>query len=41
MRRIFKDKATQRTRDDIVRERSERGRMDVLREYLNKVGHLQ
>jgi RNA polymerase primary sigma factor len=39
MRRIFKDKALQRTRDDIIRERSERGRMDVLREYLNKVGH--
>jgi RNA polymerase primary sigma factor len=41
MRRIFKDKALQRTRDDIIRERSERGRMDVLREYLNKVGHLR
>jgi len=38
MRKIFKDKERQRSREQIVVERTERGRTEVLQEYIRKLG---
>jgi RNA polymerase primary sigma factor len=38
MRKIFKDKERQRTRDQIATEKNDRGRIEVLREYMLKLG---
>jgi RNA polymerase primary sigma factor len=37
MRKIYKDKERQRTREQICEEKSERGRIDVLRDYIHKI----
>jgi RNA polymerase primary sigma factor len=39
MRKIFRNREQQRSQEEIARDRAERGRMDVLREYASKHKH--